>query len=75
MKKITITVDETTLAHLELLRYYFSSNNSAIIRRAIDDFEESIRGTGGYDRAVRLFFKNNSDESVIKSISDEFGSV
>lgn len=55
MKKITITVDDTTLAHLELLRYYFSSNNSALVRRAIDDLEESIRGTVGHDRVVRMY--------------------
>lgn len=61
MKKITITVDDTTLAYLEVLRYYFSSNNSALIRRAIDDLEESIRETGGYDRAVSMYRDNHPE--------------
>ena len=61
MKKITITVDAVTLAHLELLRYYFSSNNSALVRRAIDDLEESIRGTDGHDRAVRMYRENHPE--------------
>lgn len=50
MKKITITVDDATLANLEVLRcYYPFSNNSALIRKAIDRLVESIRATGGYD--------------------------
>lgn len=61
MKKITITVDETTLAHLELLRYYFSSNNSALVRRSIDDLAASIRGTCGFDRAVSIYRDHHSD--------------
>lgn len=62
MKRITITVDDTSLVQLELLRYYFSSNNSALVRRAIDDLEESIRGTDGHDRAVRMYRENHPGE-------------
>lgn len=62
MKKITITVDDTTLVRLELLRYYFSSNNSALIRRAIDDLEESICETDGYERVVRMYRENHPGE-------------
>ena len=62
MKKITITVDDTTLAHLEILRnYYFWSNNSALIRKAVDDLEESIRGTADYDIAVQKYRANHPE--------------
>ncbi len=57
MKKITITVDDNTLTNLELLRYYYPySNNSALIRKAIDRLEESIRATGGYDEALHKYY-------------------
>lgn len=62
MKKITICVDDTTLARLEVLRYYFSSTNSALIRRAVYNFEESIRGTSGYIRAVDMYHRAHSDD-------------
>ncbi len=62
MKKITITVDDTTLANLEILRHYYPySNNSALIRRAIERLEESIRLTGGYDDAVRKYRENHPE--------------
>lgn len=62
MKKITITVDDSTLANLEVLRYYYPySNNSALIRKAIEHLEESIRLTGGYDDAARRYRENHSD--------------
>ena len=62
MKKITITVDEVTLVHLGILRYYYPySNNSALIRKAIDRLEESIRATGGYDDAVRQYRENHPE--------------
>lgn len=62
MKKITITVDDTTLANLEILRYYFPfSNNSALIRKAIDRLEESIRLTGGYDDAILQYRENHPE--------------
>ena len=48
MKKITITVDDDTLARLEILRSYYWSNNSALIRRAVYDLHESIRGNVDY---------------------------
>lgn len=60
MKKITITVDDATLANLEILRYYYPySNNSALIRKAIDRLEESIRATSGYDVAVCQYRANH----------------
>lgn len=55
MKKITITVDEVTLAKLEILRNFYWSNNSSVIRRAVNDLENSIRDTAGYDVAVREY--------------------
>lgn len=62
MKKITITVDDSTLTNLEVLRYYYPySNNSALIRKAIDRLEESIRGTGGYDDAVHKYRMNHPE--------------
>ena len=62
MKKITITVDDITLAHLEVLRYFYPySNNSALIRKAVDRLEESIRGTGGFDDAVRKYRDNHPE--------------
>ena len=62
MKKITITVDDATLANLEVLRYYYPySNNSALIRKAIDRLEESIRFTGGYDDAVHQYRENHPE--------------
>ena len=51
MKKITITVNAATLASLEILRYYFWSNNSSLVRRAISDLEASIRTAPGYEEA------------------------
>lgn len=48
MKKITITVDDATLARLEILRSYYWSNNSALIRKAIYDLDKSIRGNVDY---------------------------
>ena len=62
MKKITITVDDITLANLEVLRYYYPySNNSALVRKAIDRLEYSIRLTGGYDDAVSKYLKNHPE--------------
>lgn len=62
MKKITITVDDITLANLEVLRYYYPySNNSALIRKAIDRLEESIRLTDGYDDAVQKYCDNHPE--------------
>lgn len=62
MKKITITVDDATLTNLEILRYYyFWSNNSALIRKAIDDLEQSIRGTADYDIAVQRYRDNHPE--------------
>lgn len=62
MKKITITVDDATLANLEVLRYYYPySNNSALIRKAIDRLGESIRATGGYDDAVCQYRDNHPE--------------
>lgn len=62
MKKITITVDDVTLANLEVLRYYYPySTNSALIRKAIDRLEESIRLTGGYDDAVQKYCANHPE--------------
>ena len=55
MKKITITVDAATLASLEILRYYYHSYNSSLIRWAIQLMEEKIRGTGGYYEAVEKY--------------------
>lgn len=55
MKKITITVDEVTLAKLEILRNYYWSNSSSVIRRAVNDLENSICDTAGYDVAVREY--------------------
>lgn len=55
MKKITISVDDVTLAHLEVLRYCLAGNNSAIIRKAVDKFEESMRGTYGYKEAIEKY--------------------
>lgn len=56
MKKITITVDEVTLAKLEILCYYFWSNNSSLVRRAISDLEASICATAGYDEALNKYY-------------------
>lgn len=56
MKKITITVDAATLASLEILRNYFWSNNSSLIRRAISNLEASIRTTDGYDEALQKYY-------------------
>ena len=61
MKKITITVDAATLASLEILRYYFWSNNSSLVRRAISDLEASIRNTDGYDDAVHKYRMNHPE--------------
>lgn len=62
MKKITITVDDMTLARLEILRnYYFWSNNSALIRKAVDDLEASIRATSDYDIAVQKYRANHPE--------------
>lgn len=48
MKKITITVDDATLARLEILRSYYCPNTSALIRKAIRDLDKSIRGNIDY---------------------------
>ena len=61
MKKITITVDDATLANLEILRYYFWSNNSSLIRRAISELYASIYTTDGYDDAVRQYRENHPE--------------
>ena len=56
MKKITITVDDATLASLEILRYYFWSNNSSLVRRAISNLEASIRTIDGYNEALHRYY-------------------
>lgn len=56
MKKITITVNAATLASLEILRYYFWSNNSSLVRRAISDLEASIRTAPGYEEALNKYY-------------------
>ena len=61
MKKITITVDAATLANLEILRYYFWSNNSSLVRRAIFDLYASIYTTDGYDDAIRKYRENHPE--------------
>lgn len=62
MKKITITVDDTMLANLEVLRYYYPySNNSALIRKAVSLLEESIRGTDGFNAAVCMYRANHPE--------------
>lgn len=62
MKKITITVDDATLQHLELLRYYYPySNNSALIRVAIDRFDDYTRSLDGYDDAVHKYRMNHPE--------------
>ena len=62
MKKITITVDDIALEKLEILSYYYPfSNKSALIRKAIDHIEGSIRTTDGYDDAVRQYRENHPE--------------
>ncbi len=61
MKKITITVDDATLANLEILRYYYHSNNSSLIRAAINEMELKIRGTGGHLEAVDKYIANHPE--------------
>lgn len=61
MKKITITVDEVTLVKLEILRNYYWSNTSSVIRKAVNDLENSIRDTAGYDPAVHLYQANHPE--------------
>lgn len=61
MKKITITVDDNTLANLEVLRYYYHSNNSSLIRWAIYEMELKIRGTGGHRDAVDKYMANHPE--------------
>lgn len=61
MKKITITVDDTTLANLEVLRYYYHNNNSALIRWAIYEMELKIRGTGGHREAAEKYMANHPE--------------
>lgn len=56
MKKITVTVDDATLVSLEILRYYFWSNNSSLVRRAISELAASIRTTAGYDGALHRYY-------------------
>lgn len=61
MKKITITVDDTTLANLEVLRYYYHSYNSSLIRWSIQLMEEKIRGTAGHYEAVEKYKANHPE--------------
>lgn len=61
MKKITITVDDSTLANLEVLRYYYHSYNSNLIRWAIYLTVDKIRGTDCYLEAVEKYKANHPE--------------
>lgn len=61
MKKITITVDDDTLANLEVLRYYYHSNNSSLIRWAIYEMELKTRGTAGHRAAADKYIANHPE--------------
>lgn len=58
MKRITITVDDDTLANLKILRYYYHSNNSSLIRWAVAQMVSKIFGTAGYHEAVEKYKSN-----------------